>query len=173
MLSIQKLPSLSGQGGGGAAPLGRWGRGGGSALPSPGSCGMRLGPGVGRCPTLGSLAPALPLGPVISRASSSYFCLSSRSQLQCPFLQEALPDPEAGPDAPLTSRIPALSTLDHPCLGTVGSPTGPRSPGGQHRAAPVTPGSAAHRRFWGSVFVLKEQGLPPFLGDFLRLLSNY
>lgn len=73
-----------------------WGAGTGdaSALPSPGSCGMRTGMSVGRCPSPGSPTPALPLMPGIFGwgASSSYFSLSSRSQLRCRFLQEVLWD---------------------------------------------------------------------------------
>lgn len=66
----------------------RWGSGvgGGSALPSPGSCGMRMGMRVGRGLSPGSPTPALPLMPRIFGASSSYFCSSSRSQLRCSFL---------------------------------------------------------------------------------------
>lgn len=57
-----KLPTLPGPGGSHS-----WGAGtgDGSALPSPGSCGMRTGMRVGSCPSPGSPTPALPLMPGI------------------------------------------------------------------------------------------------------------
>lgn len=90
-----------------------WGAGvgGGPALPSLGSCGMRMGMRVGRCPSPGSPTPALPLMPGIFRATSSYFYLSSRSQLRCSFLQEVLWDPQAKCDPIPTPRSPCGSPL--------------------------------------------------------------
>lgn len=87
-----KLPMLPGPGGSHS-----WGAGtgDGSALPSPSSCGMRTGVRVGSCPSPGSPTPALPLMPGIFSCGgvpSSYFGLSSRSQLRWRFLQEALWD---------------------------------------------------------------------------------
>lgn len=98
------------------------GLGGGSALPSPGSRGMRVGMAVGRGPTPGRLTPALPLGPAISRASSSYFCLSARSYSGVPSFRKpsGTPRPSVVSYPPsrlsygfLQSSAPPLHTLHH------------------------------------------------------------
>lgn len=70
---------------------------------------------MGRCPTLGSPTPALPLRPVRPRVSSSYFCMSSRSLLRCP-LQEDLWDFEAecGLLATLQAPLWVLIVLSSP-----------------------------------------------------------
>lgn len=122
MLSIQSCQPFQAQEAVTAVQPG-WGAGtgDGSALPSPGSCGMRTGMRVGRCPSPGSPTPALPLMPGIFGVggySSSYFSLSSRSRLRCHFLQEALWDsqPEVWSHLHPTFLLWVLTVLSFPFI---------------------------------------------------------